>query len=84
MSQNRRQHYSKTEIGKIIKARMKERKISAIWMAGQMGCSRTNIYKIFDKHSIDTELLMKISLILGYDFFKPYSEELTNTLKKKG
>lgn len=74
-------HTAKTEIGPIIKAKLKEGKHSVVWFAQQLGCSRTNAYKIFGKHSIDTEELMKISMILKFDFFNVYSSELCQKIK---
>lgn len=68
----------KTEIniGPIIKAKLKEKRITVVWFASQLGTSRTNVYKIFNKHAINTEELFKISRILNFDFFKYYSEKL--------
>lgn len=78
MRETRKINTEKTTIGLMIKDKLRERKQSVVWMAGQLGCSRTNIYKIFKKKSIDTDELMKISLILNFDFFKIYSDKLKN------
>lgn len=64
-------------IGTIIRSKLKERRHTVVWFAEQLGCSRTNVYKIFAKPSIDTEELFKISKILDFDFFKAYSEKLS-------
>lgn len=45
------------------------------WLAKKINCERTNIYYIFRQPSINTELLMKISLVLNVDFFKFYSQK---------
>jgi len=66
-----------TDIGFLIKQKLKERGMPAVWLARQLPCSRANIYKIFSKKSIDTGELLRISKILGYDFFHLYSDELT-------
>lgn len=50
------------------------------WFARQLGCSRTNVYKIFGKENIDTGLLLRISRIMGYNFFQHYNA----TLKAEG
>lgn len=63
-------------IGSIIKAKLKEKRVTVVWFAAQLGTSRTNVYKIFNKHTIGTEELFKISEILNFDFFKYYSEKL--------
>lgn len=47
-----------------------------MWLSQQLGCNRTNIYNIFVRDSISTELLMKISLALDTDFFALFSEQI--------
>ena len=49
--------------------------MSAAWLATQIPCERTNVYNIFKRKSLDVRLLMRISVILDYDFFKDLSEE---------
>lgn len=63
-------------IGKEIQHRLLEEGKSAIWLAQQLSCTRSNIYKIFAKQSIDTDLLLRISNILHHDFFKLYKKEI--------
>lgn len=63
-------------IGQIIKQELEDQGRTVVWFARQLSYSRTNIYKIFDRASIDTDVLLRISMILGVDFFKVYSEEL--------
>jgi len=67
-----------TDIGLIIRQKLKERGKPVVWFARQLSCSRTNAYKIFEKRSIDTHELMRISVVLDFDFFKIYSEEVNN------
>ncbi|MBQ6161668.1 MAG: XRE family transcriptional regulator [Prevotella sp.] len=69
-------------IGSLIKEKLLERNKTVVWFSKELGCSRTNVYKIFERTSVDTDDLCRISLILGYDFFKIYSEELSRQLKK--
>lgn len=63
-------------IGKLIKLKLLEQQKSVVWLARELSCSRTNVYKILGKYSIDTELLVKISTILEHDFFSIYTEEI--------
>ena len=65
-------------IGQIIRQELEDQGRSVVWLAKQMSYSRTNIYKIFDRPSIDADILLRISLVLGVDFFKYYSAELKN------
>lgn len=68
-------------IGQLIKSELENQQHSVVWFASKMAYSRTNIYKIFDKPSIDTDVLLRISAVLDVDFFKFYSAELK---EKKG
>ena len=61
-------------IGNLIKQQLEEQGRSVVWFARKLSYSRTNVYKIFEKPSIDTNLLLRISSILNYDFFKHYTE----------
>ncbi len=63
-------------IGKLIKEKLEEQHHTVTWLSREIPCSRANIYKIFHKHSIDTEMLTRISRILHFDFFQYYSREL--------
>ena len=63
-------------IGNRIKEVMKERKMSVVAFSHQLGCSRTNTYKLFEHYSIDTMQLLHISRILDHDFFEEYRQEL--------
>ncbi|HJB72273.1 MAG TPA: XRE family transcriptional regulator [Candidatus Barnesiella merdigallinarum] len=63
-------------IGNRIRDILKEREQSVVWLAHQLSYSRTNIYKLFDKSTIDTGVLLRISLILRHDFFTEYSNEI--------
>ena len=63
-------------IGNLIKQQLEEQGRSVVWFARKLSYSRTNVYKIFEKPSIDTSLLLRISSILNYDFFKYYTDSL--------
>lgn len=62
-------------IGKHIEEILRKQSKSAAWLATQIPCERTNVYNIFKRKSLDVRLLMRISIILEYDFFKELSEE---------
>jgi hypothetical protein len=62
-------------IGKHIEEILRKQGRSAAWLATQIPCERTNVYNIFKRKSLDVRLLMRISVILEYDFFKKLSEE---------
>ena len=63
-------------IGKEIEKKARERGMTVVGLSRELGCHRTNIYRIFDSPSIDSGNLFRLSSILHYDFFKLYSEDL--------
>ena len=63
-------------IGNLIRQKVREQNKTSVWLAEQLSCSRTNVYKLYDKKSIDTDILFRISSILKFDFFSIYSEEV--------
>ena len=60
-------------IGHIIKAELKRQGRSVSWLAKQIGYTRQNLYHLLDRPYIYTDLLLKISIILDYDFFECFS-----------
>ncbi|MDR2410962.1 MAG: XRE family transcriptional regulator [Bacteroidales bacterium] len=62
--------------GSLIAKKLREKERTVSWFANKLCCSRNNIYKIFQKPHIDTELLLRISIILDFDFFSSYSDYL--------
>lgn len=63
-------------IGKEIQRVMEQRGVSVVRLARDYGCSRIHMYRIFEKASLDTAMLMRFSMLLGHDFFQLYSDEL--------
>jgi transcriptional regulator with XRE-family HTH domain len=53
------------KIGPKIKQLVEERRINKADFARQLDMSEQNLYKIFKKSSVDTELLIKVSQLLG-------------------
>lgn len=70
-------------VGKLVKAKLKERAHTCVWLAAQMDCSRTNLYKIFNKEYVNTRDLEKLSVILHYNFFEVLAQETKKELAKK-
>ena len=69
-------------IGQEIRRVVEDRGRTSVWLARELGCHRTNLYKIYDKYPIDTGVLMHISRILDYNFFRLYVDELTASSKE--
>lgn len=53
---------------------------SVTWLAGQLNCNRMNVYDIFQRKSMDVELVARISLLLHRNFLKEISLHLDNCL----
>lgn len=53
---------------------------SVTWLAAQIPCERSNVYNIFRRENLDVGLLLRISIILRYDFFLELSEEYKDGL----
>lgn len=63
-------------IGKHIQEIMKQQGRSASWLAKNIPCERSNVYYIYERNTIDTELLERICKLLNHDFFKEFSDEI--------
>ena len=63
-------------IGQIIKEELDKQGLSAGWLAKELGCNRSSIYRCLSRNSIDTALLAEISRVLGRNFFKDLSDNL--------
>lgn len=57
-------------IGKLIKAELMEQGRSVAWFARKICCAKSNIYKLFERESIDLAQLIKISEVLDHNFLK--------------
>ena len=62
-------------IGKVIEEELRRQR-TVVWLARRLSCNRTNVYKLFNRTSIDAELLLKISNILSTNFFTYYTNRL--------
>ena len=61
-------------IGQLIKEELTAQERSVSWFARKLCLDRSNVYRLFQKNSIDTSLLTRISLVLNKDFFSLLSE----------
>lgn len=65
----------KFHIGHRIKAIFEQQHLSVSEFARQIHCERTNVYTIFNRPSIDIELLARISRVLNHNFFEDVMNE---------
>lgn len=63
-------------IGQLIKQELELQERTPSWLARKINCERPNVYNIFERKSIDTDLLLLISKALNKDFFEILSKEL--------
>jgi len=68
-------------IGNRIKEELIREDRTVSWLARRLNRNRAAVYRILCKNSIDTGLLLDISRLLNYDFFKEYSAEIHLTDK---
>ena len=63
------QKIREVHIGKTIKKRLKERNISIADFSALLHTDKSNVYRLFQKKDINTEMLIRISNLLNYNFF---------------
>ena len=63
-------------IGKMIKDELDRQGHSVGWLAKELECNRSTVYRYVARNSIDTAILAEISIIWKKDFFKIISEEI--------
>lgn len=68
-------------IGFEIKSELERQERSVSWFAHKLCCERTNVYSIFKRKSIDTDMLTRISRILQRNFFELYDDEVDKQQK---
>jgi hypothetical protein len=64
-------------IGQKIEEVLRVKRFPIVEFARRISTTRNNVYNIFSRESIDTELLRKIGEILEYDFFDYLSKSIT-------
>ncbi|MDE6347648.1 MAG: transcriptional regulator [Bacteroides sp.] len=57
-------------IGSIIRCKLEESPLSIAEFAERINRTRPTVYDIFNRKSIDTDLLVRISEVLDYDFLR--------------
>ncbi|MFA6924380.1 MAG: hypothetical protein WC223_09025 [Bacteroidales bacterium] len=67
-------------IGEQIKQRAKELRMGPTELSSLVNTTKQNIYGIYKRKSIDSDLLLRFSIILDFDFFQLYSQ-LRNNVK---
>ena len=74
---------SDIHIGHLVQAQLKADQRSASWLARKIGCTRNHVYKIFNKPSLDADLILKISTAMNFNFFQYYTAEFLENMKAR-
>lgn len=68
-------------IGEAIRKELERQGKTITWFAEQLPCHRTNVYRILEKSSIDTGILLNICEILQHDFFADMTKEYEGRIR---
>ena len=77
------EYNSDIHIGRLIRAQLKSDERSVSWLAREIGCTRNHLYKIFNKPSLDSDLLLRISKAMHFNFFQFYAAEVLKEMKNR-
>ncbi|MBR0170667.1 MAG: helix-turn-helix transcriptional regulator [Bacteroidales bacterium] len=64
-------------IGNLIRDELRRQGHTNEWLADQIGVTPRTLQRIYNKPSIDTQLLLRISQTLHSDLFQPYTQALS-------
>ena len=70
-------------IGLLIREQLKADQRSVGWLAREIGCTRNHVYKIFNKSSLDSDLIFRISKAMNFNFFQHYSAAVNAAMKAR-
>ena len=70
-------------IGRLIREQLKADQRSVSWLAREIRCTRNHVYKIFNKPSLDGDLILKISVAMNFNFFQYYTAEFVESIKAR-
>ncbi|MDR3287792.1 MAG: hypothetical protein LBT27_10175 [Prevotellaceae bacterium] len=74
---------SEIHIGKLIKQKVKQSSISVSKFARLINRTRPDVYNIFERKSIDVDLLLLISKVLDYNFIQCVYSDNNTEIKNK-
>ena len=65
-------------IGNLIRDELRRQGHTNQWLADQLSVERSTVQRLFNKPSIDTQQLLRISKVLGKDMFAYYSNAFSD------
>lgn len=69
-------NFKTINIGELIKTKVAESGVELSRICNFLKCSEEEVPKMYDSVSLDTEILLRWSKLLEYDFFRIYSQHL--------
>ncbi len=69
-------------LGTLIKQKVKEKGLSVTEFARRIHCTRRNVYEIFKKNSLDTDLIKRISTVLDLSILSVFYQPTSKTEKE--
>lgn len=76
-------HESNIHIGHLIHEQLKADERSVSWLAREIHCTRNHVYKIFNKPSLDSTLILRISKVMHFNFFQYYTADFLESMKDR-
>ena len=74
---------SNIHIGQLIHEQLRKDHRSVGWLAREIHCTRNNVYKIFNKASLDSDLVLRISNAMHFNFFQYYTAEFLDYMRER-
>jgi plasmid maintenance system antidote protein VapI len=74
---------SDIHIGHLIQTQLKADQRSVGWLSREIGCTRNHVYKIFNKSSLDSDLIIRISKAMNFNFFQYYTAAFLSAMKER-
>lgn len=74
---------SNLHIGHLIREQLKADQRSVSWLAREIGCTRNHVYKIFNKASLEGDLIFKVSIAMNFNFFQYYTAAFMDSMKTR-
>ena len=70
-------------IGKMIRRKMQAERRKAGWLAKEIGCHTSNIYRIYNQQFPPTGCVNKICIVLEIDLYPFYSKYIKERIQEK-
>lgn len=74
---------AKHPLGETIREELERQERSVSWLAHKLYCDRSTVYRMFERNSIDTEMLLRVSVILKRNFFEDFTRRYEEQDEKK-